>query len=62
MIRVGSEWSLVTLRVTVIEGVVHLFYGEQLVRAVRFSPGVKYYGALHKSPRAPKAKGARKKA
>jgi transposase InsO family protein len=62
MIRVGSEWNLVTLRITVIEGVVHLFYGDQLVRAVRFSPGVKYYGALHKPPRTSKKKGVRKKA
>lgn len=62
MIRVGSEWSLVTLRVAVIEGVVHLFHGEQLVRALRFSPGVKYYGALRRPPHTSKSKGARKKA
>jgi transposase InsO family protein len=61
MIKVGSEWKLVTLRVAVIEGVVHLFHGEQLVRAVRFSPGVKYYGALHRPPQQPRTKGARRK-
>jgi transposase InsO family protein len=46
MIKVGSQWSLCVFRVEVIDGVVHLFFGDQLIRALRFSPGVKYYGSL----------------
>jgi transposase InsO family protein len=60
MIRVGSRWSLKILRVTVIDDVVHLFYGDQLVRALIFKPGVKYYGPVAKPKRTAKAKGVRR--
>lgn len=42
-IQVGSEWNHCTLRVAVIEGVVHLFYGERLIRTVTLTPDVSYY-------------------
>ncbi len=41
-IQVGSEWNHYTLRVAMIEGVVHLFYGEQLVRALTLSLDIEY--------------------
>lgn len=43
VIQVGSEWNRYTLRVAVIEGIVHVFYGEQLVRALVLSPEPAYY-------------------
>lgn len=54
MIKVGSQWSLCVFRVEVVDGVVHLFYGDQLVRALRFSPGVKYYGSLRTGKEGPR--------
>lgn len=42
-IQVGSAWNRTRLRVTEIDGVIHLFYGEQLVRAVAPDPNVDYY-------------------
>ena len=60
MIRLGSKWSLKILRVAVIDGEVHLFYGDQLVRTLVFKPGVKYYGALTRPTRT-QTKGGRTK-
>jgi len=42
-IQVGSEWNHYRLRVIEVEGVVQLFYGEQIVRALVLSPEVNYY-------------------
>jgi transposase InsO family protein len=43
MIQVGSEWNLHRLRVIEIDGVVHIFYGDQLVRALVLDPEIHYY-------------------
>jgi transposase InsO family protein len=42
-IQVGSEWNHHRLRLTEIDGVVHVFYGEQLIRALVLDPEVDYY-------------------
>jgi transposase InsO family protein len=42
-IQVGSEWNHYRLRVTEIDGVVHVFYGEQLIRALVLDPDVDYH-------------------
>jgi hypothetical protein len=42
-IQVGSEWNLCTLRIAIISGVVHIYYGEQLVRALQLDPSQNYY-------------------
>ena len=42
-IQVGSEWNHYRLRMTEVDGVVHVFYGEQLIRALVLDPDVRYY-------------------
>jgi transposase InsO family protein len=42
-IQVGSEWNFCTLRISVISGVVHIYYGEELVRALQLDPSQSYY-------------------
>jgi transposase InsO family protein len=41
--QVGSAWNGTHLRVAEIDGIVHLYYGEQLVRAVAPDPDTRYY-------------------
>jgi transposase InsO family protein len=42
-IQTGSEWNSYRLRMTEIDGIVHVFYGEQLVRALVLKPDISYY-------------------
>jgi transposase InsO family protein len=56
MIQVGSEWNLHRLRVIEIDGVVHLFSGDQLVRALVLDPEVHYYPIVRKKARTGRAR------
>ena len=55
MIQVGSEWNLHRLRVIEIDGVVHIFNGDQLVRALVLDPEVHYYPIVRRKARTGKA-------
>jgi transposase InsO family protein len=55
-IQVGSEWNDYRLRVTEIDGVVHIFYGEQLVRALVLDPAIHYYPIGRRRDRIPKGR------
>ena len=49
-INVGVPWAGHTVRVTEIDGVVHLFYGEHLVRALVPDPNRPFQGTGERSP------------
>lgn len=55
-IQVGSEWNHYRLRLIEIDGVVHIFYGEQLIRALVLDPAIGYYPIGRKRDRIPKGK------
>jgi transposase InsO family protein len=42
-IQVGAEWNHYRLRLVELDGVVHVFYGEQLIRALVLDPAIDYY-------------------
>ena len=55
-IQVGAEWNLYTMRVMIVDGILHIFYGERLIRAVRLAPEPRYYPIGRNRDRIPRGK------